>query len=219
MSSCTARYHDTATAYTKHRCRCDTARHAHTVYQAALQVGCAEPGRVPAVATTRRLRGLYLAGHDAIEIAAVSGLAERTLLRLVAGTAGPTVLASTAATVTDVTARLARVPGRRPHARRRGLRERWAPLPAWDGQVFAIDDPTVDDRVVADLAHLPVPLRPVVLAEHEAAAEAHEARQTAARMSLAGNRARRWRGEPARHTPPRHATVDGYSHPEGATQS
>lgn len=90
----------------------------------------------PALGTTRRIRGLYYAGHGPQSICQHASLS-LTLVTELAGADYAQVAPATEATIRLACAALASITGTSNAARRRALREGWAPLGAWDD----IDDP------------------------------------------------------------------------------
>lgn len=200
--SCTARYHDTVSAYVKHRCRCLSACYAHSQYRAARRAGTAAPTSVPAIATIRRIRGLYEMGHDADTIAAAAEITPRTVQVLAgavqAGRRDPlpeSVRHTTADAIAAATDHLVRLPGRSTVARARAHRAGWAPLRAW-ADPFDIDDPNADEEIAARTVGMHPSLRRAVLAE--ARAERARLAELAAisAATLARNRATRWTPTP-----------------------
>jgi hypothetical protein len=192
---CPARYHDRPNDYTRHGCRCPETAFAYSQLREARATGRAPAGRVPSAATTRRIRGLYAAGHDASTVAAAANITAVTV-RVLLGSDGslrperagrpipPIVLATTADAITAAAARLARLPGRSVAARARAARAGWAPLHAWDGDVFSIDDPDADDALAASTVGMATSLRRAVLEEAIAERAAQEERAETRRRLL-----------------------------------
>ena len=157
---CGATRHGTANDYAKRGCRCPAASLAYSIRRHQRNTGALPPGHIPALGTRRRLQALYAAGHDAVTIAAATGLTPVTI-RVLLGPEGstrperrdralaPTVQRTTADTITAATIRLARLPGRQPKARARAQRAGWPPLHVWDGHIFNIDDPHADPALAA----------------------------------------------------------------------
>ena len=189
-SRCAARRHGTASAYYR-GCRCPDAAFARSEYLRARATGKALPGYVPAAGTIRRLRGLYSLGHNAATIATAAGLTAVTV-RVLLGPDGSlrpervgrplpaTVHRRTADAVAAAVTRLVQLPGRCERARARARRAGWAPLHAWDNDLFRIDDPAADAVLAAQTAGLSPSLRAVVLADVRAELAARAARTAAA---------------------------------------
>lgn len=104
-----------------------------------LAVTNVEPGGLTdATGSMRRLRALLADGHAVADIAAVSGIDDTTITRIVAG-AKEIILRRTDAAVTRAYQTLSANPGASVRNRLRGERENWARPAHWDG--IDMDDP------------------------------------------------------------------------------
>lgn len=158
---------------------------------------------VPAAGTIRRIRGLYELGHDADTIAATTGVPADAVALLAGphhrrrpGTPDDVIHREVAAAVAAAAAHLSRLPGRSAAARARALHAGWAPLRAWDGALFDIDDPAADEQLAARTTGMHPSLRRAVLDEHRAAAAVRARCSAASRRNMATARTSRWT-----HTP------------------
>jgi hypothetical protein len=71
--TCPARWHGTATAYRKAKCRCPHAREAHRLYEKRRLEGRNQRVLVDATGTRRRIQGLWALGHSSEVIAHTCG--------------------------------------------------------------------------------------------------------------------------------------------------
>lgn len=194
---CSARYHDRPSDYDKHGCRCAAVAYAYSLQRQRRALGRQPAGIVPAVASVRIVRGLYAAGHDAATIADAAGLTAATVRILAGRRSGEvpdTIHRATAEAITRAAAHLARLPSRyagrkEQDPRRRAARGGWAPLHAWDGDVFRLDDPDADDTLARDTLGLDPSHRRVIrdekIRDDARAAELHRARVEAGRRARA----------------------------------
>lgn len=90
----------------------------------------------PSTGTVRRIRGLYYAGHGPLSITQHAPLS-LTLITEIAGAEYPLVTSASESAIKAAAVALATVTGNSRAAKARALRERWAPIGAWDD----IDDP------------------------------------------------------------------------------
>ena len=138
-------------------CRCEPCRRADARYRKwrGFQRANGVPGRVSAVGTCRRLRGLALLGYGTSRLAVECGLSRSLVKDHLAGRL-TLVRPETAGRVKAATRRLVLAPGGDLLAVERARREKWVPLAAWDD----IDDPAA----VPDLGPL-VPRSVVIVGE------------------------------------------------------
>lgn len=196
VEGCSARVHGTASAYTKHRCRCPSARADATRRRAVERSATMTlpPAFVPRTGTVRRLRALAWLGHGDRTLAAALGWSVRAVHETRAGWRPGRIRRDRAAAVAAVYDRLRSLPGTDASARALAQAHGWPPAAAWDGEVFAIDDPAVPDELAAATLGMPAALRRLRLAEHIAATQQAARRAELARTHLARARERRHAG-------------------------
>jgi hypothetical protein len=142
-AGCPAARHGTPAAYSYWGCRCQTAREAKRIYHKRLREHRAEPGRVDASGTIRRVRALAALGWPQPELARMLGCHPRALGQL--GRRSRMVHAATAENVAALYEELSMRPGPSVRARNRAARLGYVPPLGWaEG---SIDDP--DARPVA----------------------------------------------------------------------
>lgn len=192
MTTCPAARHGDALAYMVDACRHPAARESYRLYRKRLREGRHPPAYVPSVGPARRLRALALLGHSLPAIADALGMTKHDVYKIRAAYY-PTIRLVKATRIEILFDRLTtRPPGRSSRAVAHARQAGWAPPWAWDGAVFAIDDPTADDRLAAQTVGMAPLLRRTV--RDETLAERARTAELAAtsRATLARNRATRW---------------------------
>ncbi|MGD9526392.1 MAG: hypothetical protein AB7I38_11830 [Dehalococcoidia bacterium] len=196
VAGCRAKRHGTASAYTKHECRCpsalaDVARRRAVERSATMTLPSAFVDRV---GTVRRLRALAWLGHGNRTLAAALGWPVKAVHETRAGWRPGRIRRDRAAAVAVVYTRLRKLPGVEPEARELARARGWLPAAAWDDDVFAIDDPAVPDELAAATLGAPAALRRLRLAEYLAAARRAARRAELACAHLAAAREARHAG-------------------------
>lgn len=126
-------------SYSYHKCGCGECREAYRLYAKRRREGRGKPLLVPAVGSTRRLRGLAVMGHSMVTIAAETGLHTSHVYGICAGRL-QWVHVDTAAKITAVYRRLSSVIPTGPQAgrvRNASVRKGWVSVADWRD----IDDP------------------------------------------------------------------------------
>lgn len=150
---------------------------------------------VPRIGTVRRLRALARLGYGDRTLAAALGWSVRAVHETRAGWRPGRIRRDRAATVAAVYDRLRSLPGTDASARALARAHGWPAAAAWDGEVFAIDDPTVPEALAAATVGMPAALRRLCLAEHIATTRHAARRAELARAHLARARHRRHPGQ------------------------
>jgi hypothetical protein len=173
--ACPARWHGTATAYRKAKCRCPHAREAHRLYGKRAREGRNETVLVDATGTRRRIQSLWALGHSSQVIAEACGerFDRRQIVRFCHQ---PTVMPVHRDLIAAVYRELMTRTGGAEHTRKRAASAGY-PLPIQWGT--DIDDPKAEAEL---LEPLPVDLNLIDEESVERALAGHQVELTDAEL-------------------------------------
>ncbi|GAA2608439.1 hypothetical protein GCM10010399_44090 [Dactylosporangium fulvum] len=146
--ACSAIYHGTVSAYER-GCRCPHARDAERIYRKRRRHGLAQPRRVPAIGTTRRLQALAALGWRWSDLAERLGVTWQAVQQH-AIRGNRVVHVDIARRIDDVFRQLCATAGPSALSRRRAEEKGWVPPLAWDDG--DIDNPDARPRWSATAA-------------------------------------------------------------------